>query len=197
MDTTDILAFEEDRLSEEETIALFQHLIDEGIVWKMQGSYGRPDGLGAHRAGQVHARAGWSPRLLRQLRSLPARSQTGNERLAGIPPCTTGEERSSITGAGVGPERLPPLCEREGAGGMSWSERYGSPATSRGQQLAVTPITADLSLAAPFRRARASFLQTTMPCFWACVRGSHELCLPRENRHRHSVRTLERARQAS
>jgi hypothetical protein len=41
MNTEDLLALEEGRLSEGETIALFQHLIDEGIVWKMPGSYGR------------------------------------------------------------------------------------------------------------------------------------------------------------
>ncbi len=37
----DILAFEEGTLSEQETIALFQRLIDDGSVWKLQDSYGR------------------------------------------------------------------------------------------------------------------------------------------------------------
>lgn len=41
MDTDGIIALEEGRLTDAETIALFQELIDEGIVWRMQGSYGR------------------------------------------------------------------------------------------------------------------------------------------------------------
>jgi len=41
MYTDGIIALEEGRLTDAETIALFQQLIDEGIVWKMQGSYGR------------------------------------------------------------------------------------------------------------------------------------------------------------
>ena len=41
MDTDGIIALEEGRLTDAETIALFQQLIDEGIVWRLQGSYGR------------------------------------------------------------------------------------------------------------------------------------------------------------
>jgi len=41
MDTDSIIALEEGRLTDAKTIVLFQELIDEGIVWRMQGSYGR------------------------------------------------------------------------------------------------------------------------------------------------------------
>jgi len=37
----DIIAFECGELSEEETIVLFQKLIDNGMAWTLQGSYGR------------------------------------------------------------------------------------------------------------------------------------------------------------
>ena len=36
-----IMAYEDGRLGNEETIALFQELINSGLVWKLQGSYGR------------------------------------------------------------------------------------------------------------------------------------------------------------
>jgi len=36
-----IIAYENGELSEEETVALFQNLIDSGMAWSLQGSYGR------------------------------------------------------------------------------------------------------------------------------------------------------------
>lgn len=36
-----IIEYEAGALSEEEVIDGFQHLIDSGIVWSLQGSYGR------------------------------------------------------------------------------------------------------------------------------------------------------------
>lgn len=36
-----IIAFENGALDEDETISLFQDLIDSGMVWKLQGFYGR------------------------------------------------------------------------------------------------------------------------------------------------------------
>ena len=41
-DLTDkIIAYECDELDDEQTIELFQELIDNGMAWKLQGSYGR------------------------------------------------------------------------------------------------------------------------------------------------------------
>lgn len=36
-----LLAFEDGELEEQETIELFQHLIDNGLAWQLQGFYGR------------------------------------------------------------------------------------------------------------------------------------------------------------
>lgn len=36
-----IMAYEGGELDDEHTIELFQHLIDSGLVWQLQGSYGR------------------------------------------------------------------------------------------------------------------------------------------------------------
>jgi hypothetical protein len=36
-----ILAFEQGAVSEEELIDGFQHMIDSGVVWQLQGFYGR------------------------------------------------------------------------------------------------------------------------------------------------------------
>ncbi len=36
-----IIAFEQGELDEEGIIELFQELIDSGLAWKLQGSYGR------------------------------------------------------------------------------------------------------------------------------------------------------------
>ena len=37
----DIIAFETGDLSKEGIIRLFQHLVDTGMAWTLQGSYGR------------------------------------------------------------------------------------------------------------------------------------------------------------
>lgn len=42
MDQIDkIIAFEDGSLGRDETIELFQELIDSGLVWQLQGFYGR------------------------------------------------------------------------------------------------------------------------------------------------------------
>jgi len=36
-----IMAFESGELDHDEIIQLFQHLVDTGLVWRLQGCYGR------------------------------------------------------------------------------------------------------------------------------------------------------------
>ena len=38
---TAIMAYEEGELENDETVALFQHLVNSGLAWSLQGSYGR------------------------------------------------------------------------------------------------------------------------------------------------------------
>lgn len=40
-----VMAYESGQLSDEDTIAGFQVLIDNGVVWKLQGHYGRTANL--------------------------------------------------------------------------------------------------------------------------------------------------------
>ncbi len=39
--TGNIIAYENGELDQEEAAELFQHLIDNGMAWSLQGSYGR------------------------------------------------------------------------------------------------------------------------------------------------------------
>lgn len=41
MDVTKLIAFETGSLSDEETVELFQTLVDNNIAWSLQGMYGR------------------------------------------------------------------------------------------------------------------------------------------------------------
>lgn len=41
MDISTIMAYEAGELSDEDTVTLFQGLVDSGVAWQLQGSYGR------------------------------------------------------------------------------------------------------------------------------------------------------------
>lgn len=50
-----IIAFETGELDDDGVIALFQKLVDSGLAWKLQGSYGRT-AMALIKAGHVVAR---------------------------------------------------------------------------------------------------------------------------------------------
>jgi len=41
VDAHNIIAYENDEMTEEEIVIFFQELIDTGLAWKLQGHYGR------------------------------------------------------------------------------------------------------------------------------------------------------------
>lgn len=41
LDLENIIAYENGELDEEETLEFFQSLVDSGMAWQLQGSYGR------------------------------------------------------------------------------------------------------------------------------------------------------------
>ena len=55
MKTEDIIAYELGELSEEDTIKMFQEGINNGMVWKLQGHYGRT-AAALIEAGVCHAK---------------------------------------------------------------------------------------------------------------------------------------------
>jgi hypothetical protein len=48
-----IMDFEAGELDEQDTIELFQHLVDTGMAWSLQGSYGRA-AIALIEAGHIH-----------------------------------------------------------------------------------------------------------------------------------------------
>jgi hypothetical protein len=53
--TGDIIAYEQGELSEDKIVDLFQHLIDTGMAWSLQGHYGRT-AKALIEAGYCHAK---------------------------------------------------------------------------------------------------------------------------------------------
>jgi hypothetical protein len=61
-----IIAYENGELSDEESIALFQQLIDSDMAWSLQGSYGRT-ARALLTAGHCEATTDIAKAILRQL----------------------------------------------------------------------------------------------------------------------------------
>ena len=56
--TSAIIEYENGRLNDDQTLELFQHLVDTGLAWKLQGTYGRT-AAALIKAGLVAAPEHW------------------------------------------------------------------------------------------------------------------------------------------
>ena len=52
-----LIDYEEGKLNHEEKLKLFQWLVDTGLAWSLQGSYGR-EAMRLIESGEVHAAGG-------------------------------------------------------------------------------------------------------------------------------------------
>lgn len=41
IEVNDVIRYEQGELDEDDTVAMFQRMIDSGMAWRLQGSYGR------------------------------------------------------------------------------------------------------------------------------------------------------------
>jgi hypothetical protein len=72
-----MIAWEEGTLSNEDTVILFQELIDNGMAWSLQGCYGR-QAAALIEAGYCHAAENVLAALARRGYSVPRPSDTSN-----------------------------------------------------------------------------------------------------------------------
>ena len=174
-----MMAYEQGDLGEEETIALFQRLIDSGLVWRLQGHYGRSakaylDAGLCHLPGETPRQGGWSPD------PMPTQNDIYNEMVALIPP-ELWDKYSHLSFAEMA--EIPELAEY--AADLRRAERDWFAAENRGRP------GYKASKRGPSRHSASTLVPVSRTAYSAYVRtldGVHEV--PSETPDGHSITIL-------